>query len=172
MFQASGGSVPLALGMASLTAAAVLAWLPQWRFRTALTGSPPPGERAAAEGVQAPAGVAGHGLHGPAEPDLLRNALLAPDAVPGQGADAARGHLLALMNLGNGITAMLLPMLAHRTRDQRWLAALTAIAAAIGLGGRCVRAAGRAAGVVLLLGPAREAGPLPSTTPWPGHPTR
>src|SRR5205809_696041 len=33
LFQASGGSVPLALGIWALpVAAAVLAWLPQWRF--------------------------------------------------------------------------------------------------------------------------------------------
>ena len=35
LFQASGGSVPLALGIWALpAAAAVLVWLPQWRFRT------------------------------------------------------------------------------------------------------------------------------------------
>ena len=48
---------------------------------------------AVAESVQVPAGLAGHGLYGLAKPDLLRNALLAPDAVPGQGSGPhARGH--------------------------------------------------------------------------------
>src|SRR5436190_729335 len=48
---------------------------------------------AIAESVQVPAGLAGHGLYGLAKPDLLRNALLAPDAVPGQGSGPrARGH--------------------------------------------------------------------------------
>ena len=54
-----------------------------------------PAARAArvAEGIQTRTGLAGHGLHGSAKPDLLRNALLAPDAVPGQGSGPrARGH--------------------------------------------------------------------------------
>src|SRR5262249_36303495 len=43
IFQASGGSVPLALGIWALPAAvAVLAWLPQWRFRTVPAGARPP----------------------------------------------------------------------------------------------------------------------------------
>ena len=44
MFQASGGSVPLALGIWALpAAAAALVWLPQWRFRTVAGRSPRPG---------------------------------------------------------------------------------------------------------------------------------
>src|SRR6266566_5200876 len=46
LFLASGGSVPLALGIWALpVAAAVLAWLPQWRFRTAPAGTPRPAQR-------------------------------------------------------------------------------------------------------------------------------
>src|SRR5438552_3875166 len=46
MFQASGGSVPLALGIWALpVAAAVLAWLPQWRYRTVPAGARPPGQQ-------------------------------------------------------------------------------------------------------------------------------
>src|SRR5262249_61681930 len=69
-----------------------------------------------------------------------------------RGADAVNaGTLLALMNLGNGITALLLPVIAHRTRDQRWLAAFTAIIAAVGLAGGAVAppGGGGAGGVAL-----------------------
>jgi len=76
-----------------------------------------------------------------------------PTLLRDRGADAVHaGTLLALMNLGNGITAMLLPALAHRTRDQRWLAAFTAIAAAVGLAGAAFAPLGGAAAWVLLLG--------------------
>jgi len=70
-----------------------------------------------------------------------------------RGADAVNaGTLLALMNLGNGITALLLPVIAHRIRDQRWLAAFTAIIAAAGLAGAAYAPLGGAAAWVLLLG--------------------
>src|SRR6478672_576333 len=46
IFQASGGSVPLALGIwAPPAAVAALVWLPQWRFRTVPAGARPPGQR-------------------------------------------------------------------------------------------------------------------------------
>src|SRR5262249_60679604 len=63
-----------------------------------------------------------------------------------RGADAVNaGTLLALMNLGNGITALLLPVIAHRIRDQRRLAAFTAIIAAAGLAGAAYAPLGGAA---------------------------
>jgi CP family cyanate transporter-like MFS transporter len=62
------------------------------------------------------------------------------------------------MNLGNGITALLLPVLAHRTRDQRWLAAFTATFAAVGLIGAAFAPLGGAAAWVLLLGLGQGAG--------------
>ena len=52
----------------------------------------------------------------------------------GIGADTA-GNLLALMNVGNAITGLIVPVLAHRTRDQRWLAATSVILIMIGLSG-------------------------------------
>jgi CP family cyanate transporter-like MFS transporter len=45
------------------------------------------------------------------------------------------GTLLALMNLGNAATALLVPVLAHRVRDQRPLVAVMAGASAAGLVG-------------------------------------
>jgi CP family cyanate transporter-like MFS transporter len=43
------------------------------------------------------------------------------------------GELLALMNLGNAATALLIPVLAHRAADQRWLAAVANGATGVGL---------------------------------------
>jgi CP family cyanate transporter-like MFS transporter len=62
------------------------------------------------------------------------------------------GDLLALMNLGNAVTAMLVPVLAHRARDQRLLIAATALASAGGLSGTLFAPVGGAAAWTLLLG--------------------
>jgi CP family cyanate transporter-like MFS transporter len=56
------------------------------------------------------------------------------------------------MNLGNAVTLLLIPLLAHRTRDQRWLVALTVACAAVGLAGVWFAPLGGAAAWVLLLG--------------------
>jgi CP family cyanate transporter-like MFS transporter len=65
---------------------------------------------------------------------------------------AAAGGLLALMNGGNAIAAMAMPMVAHRARDQRLLVAATVLAIAVGLTGTLVASAGSAAAWTLLLG--------------------
>jgi CP family cyanate transporter-like MFS transporter len=62
------------------------------------------------------------------------------------------GDLLALMNLGNAITAMAVPMLAHRARDQRALVAAAMVATTVGLAGSAYAPVGSAAAWVLLLG--------------------
>ena len=88
VFQSSGGSARVTLGLWALPAlAAVLAWLPQWRFRTtpAGLGGGPLGRPAAGEGPQAHTRLASHGLHGAAEPDLLLCALVAADPAEGPG---------------------------------------------------------------------------------------
>jgi CP family cyanate transporter-like MFS transporter len=70
-----------------------------------------------------------------------------------RGASAAHaGDLLALMNLGNAVTAMLLPVLAHRARDQRVLVAVSTAVSSAGLAGAAFAPLGTAAGWVLLLG--------------------
>src|SRR5262249_57866352 len=70
-----------------------------------------------------------------------------------RGADPVHaGTLLALMNIGNAVTLMLVPVLAHRTRDQRWLVALTVASAAVGLTGAWFAPMGGAAVWVVLLG--------------------
>jgi CP family cyanate transporter-like MFS transporter len=70
-----------------------------------------------------------------------------------RGASAAyAGTLLALMNLGNGITALLIPVLAQRAADQRWLAVMAVAATGAGLAGAGFGPSGLAAEFVLLLG--------------------
>jgi MFS transporter, CP family, cyanate transporter len=62
------------------------------------------------------------------------------------------GDLLALMNLGNAVTALLLPILAQRATDQRRLAAWSMLATAAGLAGSVFGPPALAAGFIVLLG--------------------
>ena len=62
------------------------------------------------------------------------------------------GDLLALMNLGNAVTALLIPMLAHRATDQRRLAAWSMLATGAGLAGAVFGPAKFAAAFVVVLG--------------------
>jgi CP family cyanate transporter-like MFS transporter len=146
IFQASGGSVPLALGMWALPAAgAALVWLPQWRFRTVPAGARPPRQQPLLKVSRYPLAWQVMGFMG--LQSLIYYATLSwlPTLFRDRGADAVHaGTLLALMNLGNAVTLLLIPLVAHRTRDQRWLVALTVASAAVGLAG--------AAAWVLLLG--------------------
>jgi len=65
---------------------------------------------------------------------------------------AYAGTLLAVMNLGNAITALIVPVLAHRLPDQRWLAAGAMAATGAGLAGAGFGPSALAAGSVLVLG--------------------
>jgi MFS transporter, CP family, cyanate transporter len=70
-----------------------------------------------------------------------------------RGASAAyAGTLLALMNLGNAVTALAIPVLAQRAADQRRLAAWAMTATAAGLVGAGFGPYGLAAGSMVLLG--------------------
>jgi MFS transporter, CP family, cyanate transporter len=62
------------------------------------------------------------------------------------------GDLLALMNLGNAVTALLIPMLAHRAVDQRRLVAMAMLATGAGLAGAVFGPTGGAVPFILLLG--------------------
>jgi CP family cyanate transporter-like MFS transporter len=154
MFQASGGSVPLALGVWALpVAVAVLAWLPQWRFRTAPAGARPSGQQRLLKVSRYLLAWQVMGFMG--LQSLIYYATLSwlPTLFRDRGADPVHaGTLLALMNIGNAVTLMLIPVLAHRTRDQRWLVALTVASSAIGLAGAWFAPMAGAAFWVVLLG--------------------
>jgi len=172
-FTAAGGhngAVRLALGLWALPAlVAAVAWLPQLRFR-ALTGTA--GSGAAGSSVVG-SGAAGSGMAGSGVLAMGRY-LLAwqvtaffglqslsyyaalswfPTMFRDRGASPVHaGDLLALMNLGNAVTAMLLPVLAHRARDQRVLVACAMVATSAGLAGAAFGPLGSAPAWMLLLG--------------------
>ena len=154
MFQASGGSVPLALGVWALpVAVAALAWLPQWRFRTVPAGARPQEQRRLLKVSRYLLAWQVMGFMG--LQSLIYYATLSwlPTLFRDRGADPVHaGTLLALMNIGNAVTLMLIPVLAHRTRDQRWLVALTVASSAVGLTGTWFAPMGGAAIWVVLLG--------------------
>ena len=173
----SGWPVRLTLGLWALpAAAAALAWLPQIRHRTR-PGRPGPGaDRGTARltggqslrGGSARGGMAvrRHALGWQVAAfmglqSLYYFAALAwlPTLFRSRGVSAAgAGNLLALMNLGNAVTAMLIPVLAHRARDQRLLVAVTVLASAAGLSGSLFAPVGGAAAWTLLLGFGQGAG--------------
>ena len=160
VFTASGGNygaIRLSLGLWALPAlVAAVAWLPQLRFRT-LPGSACPAGTAGQHGVLAVGRyalawqvMAFMGLQ-----SLLYYAALSwfPTMFRDRGASAVQaGDLLALMNFGNAVTAMLLPVLAHRARDQRGLVAVSTVAMSVGMAGSAFAPLGSAAAWMLLLG--------------------
>jgi CP family cyanate transporter-like MFS transporter len=139
LYQSSSGSVRLTLGLWALPAlAAALAWLPQWRFRT--TPASPGGGRSVGRRLVK---VSRHLLAWQVMGYMGLQSLIYYSALSwlpillrdrGAGAEHA-GSLLALMNFGNAVTALLAPLLAQRARDQRWLIAATVAASAVGLAG-------------------------------------
>jgi MFS transporter, CP family, cyanate transporter len=154
LYQASGGSVRLALGLwAAPAALATLLWLPQLRYRA--TGSrhgvravpipgPIPGQTPALARVK-PAHIkvqkyvlawqvmAFMGLQ-----SLLYYAVLSwlPTIFQDRGTSAVTaGNLLALMGAGNLVGALVAPVLAHRSPDQRALVVPSMTAMGVGLAG-------------------------------------
>jgi MFS transporter, CP family, cyanate transporter len=154
LFQASGGSVPLALGIWALpVAAGVLAWLPQWRFRTVPAGVLPSGPRPLLKVSRYALAWQVMGFMG--LQSLIYYATLSwmPTLFRDRGADPVHaGTLLAVMNLGNAVTALLIPMLAHRTKDQRGLIVGTVAISAVGLAGAWFAPLGSAPVWMVLLG--------------------
>jgi MFS transporter, CP family, cyanate transporter len=139
VYQSSGGSTRLTLGLWALPAlAAALAWLPQWRFRTT-----PASQSGGRSGGRRLVKVSRHLLAWQVMGFMGLQSLIYYSALSwlpillrdrGAGAEHA-GSLLALMNFGNAVTALLAPLLAQRARDQRWLIAATVAASAMGLAG-------------------------------------
>jgi MFS transporter, CP family, cyanate transporter len=157
VFTAAGGSsasVRLTLGMWALPAlAAAFVWLPQLRFRTTML----PGAEAGRRGVLAMGKhalawqvMAFMGLQ-----SLSYYATLSwfPTMFRDHGISAVHaGDLLALMNVGNAITGLIVPVLAHRVRDQRLLAAGAVALIMAGLSGSAFGPNATAIVFVLLLG--------------------
>jgi MFS transporter, CP family, cyanate transporter len=169
VFTAAGAGLAatrLTLGLwAGPAMIAIFIWLPQLRYRTMPEGAgPPAGQRAAARtGALAMRRYAlawqvtlFMGLQ-----SLSYYAALSwfPTMFRDRGVSAASaGTLLALMNLGNAVTALLVPVLAQRFADQRRLAALSMVATAAGLAGAGFGPAGLAAEFMVLLGLGQGAG--------------
>ena len=171
VFTAAGGgngAVRLTLGLWALPAlVAAVAWLPQMRFRVlpdararSRTGSPPVAGPPPAAGHHGVLAMRRHALAWQVTAfmglqSLLYYAALSwfPTMFRDRGASAVHaGDLLALMNFGNAVTAMLLPVLAHRARDQRVLVAVSTAATCAGMAGSAFAPLGTAAAWVLLLG--------------------
>ena len=180
VYQAAGGSaaVRLSLGMWALPALiAAAVWLPQFRYRTEPgLVEPAVAEPAAAEPVAGEAGAGGSGAAGGSgrRRSVLARTPLAwqvtafmglqsltyyatlswfPTIFRDRGMSAVHaGTLLAVMNLGNAVAALLIPVLAHRRPDQRLLALVAMICTGAGLAGAAFGPLGTATPFVFLLG--------------------
>ena len=173
VYNASGGSVPLSLAVWALPAlAAAVAWLPQLKYRTLprpavrrpeSPESPPPRE----------SGAPGRPALRPAPRGLSRSALAwqvtafmglqsltfyaelsyLPTMFRDRGASAgAAGTLLALTGVGGAAGSLLIPVFAHRARNQQPLIAGTVAASAAGLAGAWFAPLGSAVAWALVLG--------------------
>jgi MFS transporter, CP family, cyanate transporter len=144
VFTAAGGghqATRLVLGIWAVPAViAGLIWLPQLRYCTAPEGRTQRARSARHVGALA---MARHKLAWQVTlfmglQSLSYYAALSwfPTMFRDHGISAAyAGTLLALMNFGNGVTALLIPVLAHRFADQRVLAVAAMAATAVGLAG-------------------------------------
>src|SRR5580693_2327357 len=180
LYQASGGSIPLALGVwAGPAALAVLLWLPQLRYGmptvTRSAADPVPASPMLASPVPAsPVSVSPVSVNtAPARIKLYRYALTwqvtafmglqsllyyaalswLPTIFQDRGSSAvAAGNLLALMAVGNFATSLLVPVLAHRAPSQRALVVPSLIGTAVGLAGSLWAPLGTAPLWILVLG--------------------
>jgi len=170
---ATSGSASVRIALALWAAPAVLAavlWLPQLRYRTVPDGTAaavPMSETALAGEARAaatrPAGVLAMGRSGLAWQvtafmglqSLSYYATLSwfPTMFRERGVSAVHaGDLLALMNLGNAVTCLLIPVLAHRAADQRKLAAAAMVATGVGIAGAVFGPSALAPGSIAVLG--------------------
>jgi MFS transporter, CP family, cyanate transporter len=146
VFTAAGGGragSSAALGLWALPALlAAAAWLPQLRYRTRPPDLPP-GRPGGASGPPGALTMARYRLGWQVMlfmglQSLTYYAALSwlPSMFRDYGISAVHaGDLIALMNLGNAFSALAVPVLAHRVRDQRALIAAAMAATVIGLAG-------------------------------------
>jgi CP family cyanate transporter-like MFS transporter len=142
LYQSSGGSVRLALGLwAGPAALATLLWLPQLRYRAAgvaravpISGlTPAPAHIKVHRYALAWQVMAFMGLQ-----SLIYYAALSwlPTIFQDRGTSpVTAGNLLALMAAGNLVGALTVPVLAHRAPDQRALVVPSMTAMGVGLAG-------------------------------------
>jgi MFS transporter, CP family, cyanate transporter len=161
LWNATGGSVPLALGwLAAPAALAAVVWLPQFRY-----GTDKPDSQSAR--LQSPPRVLVH-KHALAwqvmlfmgTQSLLYYATLSwlPSILRDRGASADEaGNLLALMGVGNLAVSLLVPLVAQRMRAQHALVVPTVVAMAVGLAGAVYLPMGSAPLWVLILGAGQNA---------------
>jgi CP family cyanate transporter-like MFS transporter len=172
VYNASGGSVPLSLAVWALPAlAAVVAWLPQLKYRTvphpaARPGSPESpgsgesGVPAAPALRAAPRRLSRYALTWQVTAFMGLQSLTfyaelsyLPTMFRDRGVSAgAAGTLLALTGVGGAVGSMVIPVLAHRARNQQALIAGTVAASAAGLAGAWFAPLGGAAAWALVLG--------------------
>ncbi|MGB6454208.1 MAG: MFS transporter [Streptosporangiaceae bacterium] len=170
VFTAAGGgltagsaAVRISLGLwAGPALLAAVVWLPQLRYRTLPERAMAAGESGRARPVRR-AGALAMGRRALAWQvtlfmglqSLIYYATLSwfPTMFRDRGVSAVHaGDLLALMNLGNAVTALVIPVLAQRAADQRRLAVLAMLATGAGLTGAFFGPASLATGFIVLLG--------------------
>jgi len=169
VFTAAGGgltpgsaAVRISLGLwAGPALLAVLVWLPQLRYRTVPEGPKPAGARLDRLGngrgavplVRSPLAWQVTLFMGLQSLSYYATLSWFPTMFRDRGVSAVHaGDLLALMNLGNALTALLIPVLAQRAADQRSLAIAGNVATAAGLAGAFFGPASASVPAILLLG--------------------
>jgi len=155
----AGGSAAVRLSLGLWAGPALLAavlWVPQLRYRTGPEEAPRAGASSRRGALSmGRSRLAWHVTLFMGLQSLTYYATLSwfPTMFRDRGISAVHaGDLLALMNLGNAATALLVPVIAHRLADQRWLAAVANIATVAGLAGAIFGPASAVVPVILLLG--------------------
>jgi len=155
VYQAAGAghsAIRLCLALWAVPAlAAGFLWLPQLRYRTL----PPASSRLSRRPSLSRSMLAWQVTAFLGLQSLSYYAALSwlPTLFQDRGASAVHaGTLLAVMNLGNGVTALGVPVLAHRLRDQRVLCAVFMVVTGAGLAGAAFGPLGTAAPFMFVLG--------------------
>jgi MFS transporter, CP family, cyanate transporter len=130
-------AVRLTLGMWAVPALiAVVAWLPQARFRTRPDLAAGQERRGVLDMTKHALAWQVTGFMGLQSLAYYATLSWFPTMFRDHGISATNaGNLLALMNLGNAISGLIVPVLAQRARDQRKLAVLAVSLIAVGLVG-------------------------------------
>jgi MFS transporter, CP family, cyanate transporter len=154
LFDAAGGagaSVRLTLGIWAVPALlAAFVWLPQRKFRTVPADG---GRRGVLSMARYPLTWQVTGCMGMQSLSYYATLSWFPTMFRDHGISATEaGNLLALMNVGNAVTALIVPVLAQRARDQRLIAAGSAGLIMTGIAGSAFAPNAIVVGFVALLG--------------------